>query len=123
MKCNCKCNPTVCAYATAVVGAFLIVGGLVWIMYDYTRPAPVDTARVTERRKILQDVRNADAEALYNPGFVWQDATKGIVRMPINQAMELALKLWQHPAEARTNLIARVDKAFYVPPPKPNPFD
>jgi len=31
--------------------------------------------------------------------------------------MELSLKLWQNPAAARTNLIARVEKATAVTPP------
>jgi hypothetical protein len=33
--------------------------------------------------------------------------------------MKLALRDWQNPAAARSNLIARVEKATAVPPPAP----
>jgi hypothetical protein len=48
------------------------------------------------------------------------------VRLPINEAMKLALREWQNPAAARSNLIARVEKATAVPPAapaKPSPFE
>ena len=40
------------------------------------------------------------------------------MRIPIDRAVELSLKLWQDPAAARSNLIARVEKATAVPPPQ-----
>jgi hypothetical protein len=119
---NCKCS-TICAYVVAVIGAFLIVAGLVWVMISYTRPEPLGEDRAAVRRKALEETRNADAEALYNPNFVWQDQTKGLVRLPIKSAMDLSLQLWQNPAAARSNLIVRVEKANYIPPPPPNKFD
>jgi hypothetical protein len=119
-KCNCS---ALCAYSVAVIGCFLIVAGLVWVMYFYTRPEPLGEDRATVRRKTLADVRTADAEVLNNPNYVWQDQTKGIVRLPLEKAKDLSLELWQDPAAARSNLIARVEKAFYVPPPPPNKFD
>jgi hypothetical protein len=113
----------VAAYALAVIGAFLIVAGLVWVMINYTRPEPLGEDRAAVRLKTLTDVRNADAEVLYNSGFVWEDQTKGIVRLPITNAMELSLRLWQDKAAARSNLVGRVEKKYYVPPPPPNKFD
>lgn len=118
--CNCS---AICAYSVAVIGSFLIVAGLVWVMYCYTRPEPLGEDRATVRRKTLADVRTADAEVLNNPNYVWQDQSKGIVRLPLKSAMELSLRLWQDPAAARSNLISRAEKAFYVPPPPPNKFD
>jgi hypothetical protein len=41
------------------------------------------------------------------------------VRLPIAEAMKLALRDWQNPAAARSNLIARVEKATAVPPAAP----
>ena len=117
-KCNCA---ALCAYSVAVIGAFLIVAGLVWAMNHFTRPAPLGEDRAAFRRKTLADVRNADADVLNNPNFVWQDQSKGIVRMPLTNAMELALRMWQDPAAARSNLVARAEKAFYIPPPPPPP--
>ena len=107
----------------AVIGCFFIVGALVWVMYSYTRPEPLGEDRADVRRKALAEVRNADAEVLNNPNYVWQDQTRGIVRLPLKSAMDLSLRLWQDPIAARSNLIARAEKAFYVPPPPPNKFD
>jgi hypothetical protein len=120
---SCEFKTTVAAYTLAVIGAFLIVAGLVWVMISYTRPEPLGEDRAAVRLKTLTDVRNADAEVLYNSGFVWEDQTKGIVRLPITNAMELSLQLWQDKAAARSNLVGRVEKKYYVPPPPPNKFD
>ena len=58
--------------------------------------------------------------------YGWVDQAKGVVRLPIAEARKLALREWQNPAAARSNLIARVEKATAAPPPppaKPNPFE
>jgi hypothetical protein len=46
------------------------------------------------------------------------DKTKGFVRLPIDRAMELTVEEYKNPAAARTNLVARADKAG-APAPKP----
>jgi hypothetical protein len=112
------------AYAVAVVGAFLIVAALVWAMRHYTQAPPIDANRAAERAKALVEMRAAEAESLNNAA--WLDQGKGIVRIPIDDAMKLVEKEWQNPSAARSNLIARVEKATAVPPPtpaKPNPFE
>jgi hypothetical protein len=116
---NCECWGKACAYTIALLGTFLIVGVLVWVMIDYTRPAPLGEDRGALRRKNLQELRAANAEVLNNQNYVWQDQGKGVVRMPISDAMELSLKLWQDKAAARSNLIARVEKATAAPPKAP----
>ena len=76
------------------------------------------------RKKALADLRAAEASELDSYG--WVDQAKGVVRLPIAEAMKLALRDWQNPAAARSNLIARVEKATAVPPPapaKPSPFE
>ncbi len=108
----------VCGYVAGVIGAFLIVAGLVWIMNHYTRPEPLGEDRAAVRRKALKELRASNEEVLNNPNYAWQDPAKGVVRMPIDHAIELSLKLWQDPAAARSNLIARVEKATAVPPPQ-----
>ena len=108
----------------AVVVTCLIFAGLVWKMRQYTTPEPLGAGRAAERAKALQELRAAEAEALHNAG--WIDATKGIVRLPIAEAMKLAEREWQNPAQARSNLIARVEKANALPPKapeKPSPFE
>jgi hypothetical protein len=54
------------------------------------------------------------------------DQSKGIVRLTVDRAMELATAAWQNPEEARKDLIDREEKATYVPPKapeKPSPFE
>lgn len=105
------------AYFVAVLGAFLIMAGLVWAMRHYTAVEPINATRAAERAKALGELRAAESEALNHAG--WIDQTKGLVRLPISVAMELAERQWQNPAAARSNLIARVEKATFVPPPPP----
>ena len=112
------------AYLAGILGSLLIVAALVWAMQRYTHPAPLGEDRVAQRRKALADLRAAEATELENYG--WVDQAKAVVRLPITEAMKLALRDWQNPAAARSNLIARVEKATAVPPPapaKPSPFE
>jgi hypothetical protein len=113
----CKQCAAICAYVVAVGGAFLIVAALVWVMIHYTRPTPLGDDRANVRRETLKELRANNEEILNNPNYVWQDQNKGVVRLPISRAMELTLKLWENPAAARSNLVARVEKATAVAPP------
>ena len=108
----------------AVVLACLIFAGLVAKMRQYTTPEPLGAVRAAERSKALAELRAVETDALSNPG--WIDATKELVRLPIAEAMKLAEREWQNPAQARSNLIARVEKATALPPKapeKPSPFE
>ena len=112
------------AYSVAILGTFLIMAALVCTMIQYTRPASLNTARINERYENLKKLRAEEAKTLNE--YDWQDQPKGIVRMPITNAMELIVREYQNPAAARSNLIARVEKATAAPPKapeKPNPFD
>jgi hypothetical protein len=111
------CGNGAWSYALAVVGALLIVVGLVWAMKHYTTPANITAARAAERAKNLVELRSAEKQAMENYG--WVDQSKGIVRLTVERAMELTVADWQSPAQARADLIARVEKATYVPPPPP----
>ena len=105
------------AYVVAGAGAFLIVAVLVWQTRKLIQPPPLGEDRVAVRAKNLAEVRGLDSQALTTVG--WVDQSKGIVRLPIETALKLAEREWQNPAQARSNLIARVEKATYVPPPPP----
>jgi hypothetical protein len=112
------------AYLIGILGSLLIVAALVWAMQRYTQPPPLGEDRVALRKKALAELRAAEASELDSYG--WLDQSKGIVRLPIAEAMKLTLLEWQNPAAARSNLIARVEKATAVPPPapaKPSPFE
>jgi hypothetical protein len=105
------------AYLIGIVGSLLIVAGLVWAMQRYTQPPPLGEDRVALRKKALADLRATEATELESYG--WVDQAKGVVRLPIAEAMKLALRDWQNPVAARSNLVARVEKATAVPPPAP----
>jgi hypothetical protein len=112
------------AYVTGILGSFLIVAALVWAMRHYTQPPPLGEDRVALRKKALAELHAAEAEELNTYG--WLDQSKGLVRLPIAAARKLALRDWQNPAAARSNLIARVEKATALPPKapeKPSPFE
>jgi len=105
----------------AVLGACLIFWGLVTVTKRYTQPPPLGAERAAERAKALAELRAANTEALNNVG--WVDATKGIVRLPIAEAMKLTEQAWQNPAAARADLLARAAKAVELPPEKPSEFE
>lgn len=107
---------TTLAYVVGILGSFLIVAGLAWAIHCYTQPAPLGQDRAAFRAKTLADLRAAESEALTTPA--WIDQGKGLVRLRIEDAMNLVERDWgQNPAAARSNLIARVEKAT-APPPK-----
>src|SRR5262245_16470540 len=100
-----------------VLGSFLIVVLLVWAMYHYTRPAPLNQDRVNERKKALMEIRAENERGLNT--YEVTDAGKGIVRLKIDRALELTLEDYKNPAAARSNLIARAEKAAAAPPKAP----
>jgi len=111
----------VTVWATAIAGTFLLMAILIWAMYHYTRPDDLDAARVQERYRLLEEVRAADAQLQGH--YAWRDRDKGLVILPIERALELTLQEWQNPAAARSNLVARVEKAVEPPPPPPEPVN
>ena len=113
------------AYVIAILGAFLIVAGLVWAMRHYSQPPALGEDRAKVRAKALAELREDEADKLQNPG--WVDPTKGLVRLPVAVAMKMVERDWgQNPAAARSNLVERVEKANVAPPKapeKPSPFE
>jgi hypothetical protein len=108
---------TTLAYVVGILGSFLIVAGLIWAMWHYTQPPPLGEERAAARKKALAELRAAEADELNS--YAWLDQSKGVVRLPIAEAMKLSLREWQNPAAARSNLIARVEKATTAPPKVP----
>lgn len=104
-----------------ILGAFLVIAALVYAMKYYTRPAPLNQARVEERKKALAEIRAEDARALNSYEVI--DAGKTLVRLKIDRAMELTIEEYKNPAEARKNLIARAEKASAPPPEAPSKFE
>jgi hypothetical protein len=108
-------------WAIGVIGSFLVVGGLAWLVVVYTRPAVLGQDRIALRLKNLREVRAAESESSAQYG--WVDQAKGIVRLPIHRAVEIAGKEWTDPAAARADLIARVEKATAKAPEPKSAFE
>ena len=49
----------------------------------------------------------------------WIDENRGLVRLPIEVAMQITERVGQDPAAVRSNLTARVEKATAPAPPAP----
>jgi hypothetical protein len=112
---TCRQQTRLGAYAVAILGTFLLVGWLVWLMRSYTEaPSPFAT-RSAERMQILAEFKAANAPLLEK--YDWQDQARGFVRVPVERAKELILQEWQDPAAGRSNLMARAAKEF-APAPK-----
>jgi hypothetical protein len=102
---------------------FLFVALTIVVKLSVSVPA-IDADRVVLRFKALADIRAAEAIALATPD--WVDKDRGIVRLPIETALQLYANAAKNPATARANLIARVEKAAAPLPkvaPKPSAFE
>jgi hypothetical protein len=111
----------------AAVG-FLIVSGIfaaLAVGLKLTQPAAaIDGDRAAERIKALAEIRVADEKALTTAATL--DPQRGIVRLPIDTAMHLAVQQWQNPSAARADLNARAEKAaaeLPKTPEKPSAFE
>ena len=113
-SCCCGNKARIAAYFVGIAGTLLIVGALAWLIIQKTRPVGVDQARVELRTKNLAEMRALDKAALETYG--WVDQTKGLVRLPVDRAMEMTIALWQNPSAARSNLLGRIEKATAKPP-------
>jgi hypothetical protein len=106
-----------------LVSGFLFAGIVVALKWAMPVPA-IDADRAAVRIKALAEIRVAETQALNHAG--WIDQNRGLVRLPIEVAMQIAEREWQDPAAARSNLTARVEKATApapAAPAKPNPFE
>jgi hypothetical protein len=84
----------------------------------------LDADRGAERSKALADLRASEDKLLNTPG--WVDQQRGIVRLPIETAIQQAAQAWQNPEQARADLKARAEKAAApvpVAPAKPSLFE
>ncbi|MFT3869492.1 MAG: hypothetical protein QM715_13640 [Nibricoccus sp.] len=77
--------------AAAVVGGFLIFVLILVIAYLPGKPAPLPEGTKTpqERAQILRDMRAKETAATTTYG--WVDQSKGVVRIPVDRAMQLTI--------------------------------
>jgi len=76
----------------AVIGGFLIFVLILVIAYLPNKPAPLAEGTKTpeERATILRELRAKEAAAATSYG--WVDQPKGVVRIPIERAMQLTIE-------------------------------
>jgi len=121
---NYQTQNSAAAAALGFIIACFVLGVLILGMKHVTHPPTIDADRAAARAKALAELRVAESNALNNPG--WIDQNRGLVRLPISAAMRITENEWQNPAVARSNLVARVEKAAAPAPPAPaksNPFE
>lgn len=112
------------AAALGFVIACFILAVLFLAMKHWAHPPAIDADAAAARAKALAGLRAAESNALNHAA--WIDQNRGLVRLPISVAMQITENEWQNPAAARSNLIARVEKATApapAAPAKPNLFE
>lgn len=100
----------------AIVAAFLLMAFLVRQMTKVAQPPPVGAERAIARARDNAAIRAEGAAALQSWGYV--DQSRGIVRLPIEDAIKLTVQGYHNSVAYRTDVLARVEKAT-APPPKP----
>ncbi len=106
-----------------VFACLLFVALAVVVKLSVSVPA-VNADRAALRAKALADLRAAEATALTTPGWIDQD--RNIVRLPIENALQLAAQAARNPSAARADLMARAEKSAAPAPksaPKPSAFE
>ena len=104
-----------------IFGSLIFIVLVVIVKLGMTVP-PIDADRAAAISSDLHDIRTNEVVSLNTPA--WIDRSRGIVRLPIETAEQLAAQEWSNPAQARADLIARAHRAS-APAPKPagNPFE
>ena len=81
----------------------------------------IDEDRSAERVKALNEIRLTEEKSLNT--VAWLDQAHGIVRLPIETAMQLVATPGQTPADARADLNARLAKSVAPVAAKPSAFE
>lgn len=100
-----------------IVGSLIFIVFVMIVKYCASVP-PIDANHAATISSALSEIRSNEVVSLENPG--WIDRSRGIVRLPIATAEQLAAQEWSNPAQARADLIARAQRAA-APAPKPAP--
>lgn len=73
-----------------ILGAIFLFAIILLIVYLPTLPMPVDQVLIEERRATLAEVEAEQHRRAHTYG--WTDETNGIVRIPIERAVELTVR-------------------------------
>jgi hypothetical protein len=111
---NQKTHTSASGAAIAFIAGSVIFAVLVVAMKLLVNVPAIDADSTAARAKALAEIRATEAKSLNNVG--WADESRGIVRLPIETAIQLSAQEWQNPAVARADLIARAEKAANTAP-------
>jgi hypothetical protein len=121
-------NPQTANRASGAAVGFLIVSVIFAVLVVGVKllliQPPIDAARAGVRTKALAEIHATEEKALNNAA--WIDQQRGVVRLPIDTALQLAAQQWQNPVAARAELTARAEKAaaeLPKAPEKPSAFE
>jgi hypothetical protein len=103
-------------YAVAILAVLLIGYILIHAMRAYVATPAVNANRVAERYAASADVRATAQKELHGEP-IYLNRNNGVVRLPIDRAMQLVVEGGKDPAAFRSNLLSRVEKATAVPKP------
>lgn len=111
------------AAAGFIIACLIFIVLVVIVKFSVSVPA-IDADRDAVRTKALAEIRAAEDKSLVTAG--WIDQSRGIVRLPVETAMQITAQTWQNPAQARADLISRQENASKpapAAPPKPSAFE
>lgn len=73
-----------------IIALIAAIGGLSVFLYFINAPEPVNAEIINDRKAKLADVHSKQNELINN--YAWVDQTKGVVRIPIERAMQLTVE-------------------------------
>ncbi|MBM3822105.1 MAG: hypothetical protein FJ404_04285 [Verrucomicrobia bacterium] len=111
----CSCGPAA-ARIFGGLAAFLVLAAMVGVVRHYSTPAPVGVEKTALREKNLKEIQAAGVEALGH--YAVLDPAKGLVRIPVTDAMKAVEAGYKNPTAFRSDMMARLVKAYPPPPPK-----
>jgi hypothetical protein len=106
-----------------IIASLIFIALAIVVKFGIHVPA-IDADRNAARAKALAEIRATEDKSLTSAG--WIDQSRGIVRLPIDTAMQEAAQVRQNPAQARADLISRQENASKpapVAPAKPSAFE
>ena len=103
-------------YSVAILAVLLIGYILIHAMRAYVPSTAVNAQRAAERAAALAEVRGTAQKELHGDP-VYLNRNNGVVRLPIDRAMQLVVEGGKDPAAFRSNILSRVEKATAAPKP------
>lgn len=117
MSSNSCCNEKSCwsktctvgAYFVGILGTFLIVGALAWLVVSQDRPA-VDAVAAANRKAVREKLDQDAASELGK--FAIDGAKENLARLSVDRAMEVFVAEWGNSsADGRAKLLERLESS------------